>query len=122
MTGYKTRKPAQIEYYSKNTAHIQQLRDKLLKEDQNTRMFYEYKELIKVVKEMSFFKKTRIGLQFGDDEAMEIVKHIKIKYFPPNKEIYMPGEWSNAYYFILRGKVIMGVNSETKRHGELLNM
>lgn len=98
------------------------MRYKLLKEDQNTRMLYEYKELIKVIKEMSFFQKAKIGLQFGDDEAMEIVKHIKLKYFPPNKEIYMPGEWSNGYYFILRGKVVMGVNSETSKHAELLNV
>lgn len=53
---------------------------------------------------------------------MEIVRHIKIKYFPPNKEIYAPSEWSNGYYFILRGKVLMGVNSETSKHAELLNM
>lgn len=54
-----------------------------------------------------FFKKNS---DYTAEEAMELLKHCKIKFFPPMTGIYYPGDLNHDFYFILRGKVIVGVN------------
>ena len=65
---------------------------------------------------MPFFKRPHSGLRYGDEEAWEIIKNIKMKYFPANQKVYEPGEYTNCYYFILRGKVTIGVDNNSKKH------
>jgi hypothetical protein len=54
------------------------------------RMPTDYKDLKKMVMQLDFFNKPRNGEQYGEEEAMELVRHIKLKYFPPKKHIYFP--------------------------------
>lgn len=52
---------------------------------------------------------------------MELVRHLKLKYFPPKKNIYIPGEYSHECYLIIRGKVLIGVHSDMDRTKALFN-
>jgi signal-transduction protein with cAMP-binding, CBS, and nucleotidyltransferase domain len=81
----------------------------------------DYKDLKRMVMELDFFKKPRNGEQYGEEEAMELVRHIKLKYFPPKKHIYFPEQYSHECYFILRGKVAIGVHSDMDRNKALFN-
>lgn len=76
----------------------------------------DYKDLKRMVMDLNFFSKPPNGEQYGEEEAMELVRHIKLKYVPPKKHIYFPGDLSHECYFILRGKVLAGVHSDMDRN------
>ena len=74
----------------KGTSKIRRLKQRLNKDDASMRMPTDYKDLKKMVMQLDFFKKPKNGEQYGEEEAMELVRHIKLKYFPPKKHIYFP--------------------------------
>ena len=61
--------------------------------------------------ELPFFKRKGNEPKYGEEEAMEIVRNIKVKFFPPKKHIYLPQDTTSEMFFILRGKVLCGVAS-----------
>jgi hypothetical protein len=93
---------------------------KLMRKDyeNNDKIFrtqQEFKDLTRMIMEMSFFKKPLNECKYGEEEAIELTKHVKLKYFPPRKTIFRPGDYSNELYFIMRGKVLVGVHSDGSR-------
>lgn len=83
--------------------------------DRMSRTQQEFKDLRRMIMDMSFFKKPMNGFKYGEEEAIELTKHLKLKYFPPRKTIFKPGDYSNELYFIMRGKVLVGVHSDGRR-------
>ena len=90
------------------------------KNDRTSRTQPEFKDLKRMIMDMPFFKKPRKKSKYGEEEAIELTKHVKLKYFPPRKTIFMPGDYSNELYFIMRGKVLVGVHSDGKRTKEYI--
>lgn len=45
-------------------------------------------------------------------DAIELVRHVKVKNFKKNQVVYTPGDMDRNLYFILKGKVTMGVEKQ----------
>jgi hypothetical protein len=82
----------------------------------------DYRELRRMIKELPFFRRANNEPQFTDEEAMEVVRHVGVKYFPSKRHIYLPEDKADEMYFILRGKVLAGVsNGLQKRASQLIS-
>lgn len=94
ITGFKIRQRTlnlfKDDILEKGTSKIRRLKQRLNKDDASMRMPADYKDLKKMVMQLDFFNKPRNGEQYGEEEAMELVRHIKLKYFPPKKHIFFP--------------------------------
>lgn len=43
----------------------------------------EFKDVKRMIMDMCFFKKPLNGCKYGEEEAAELTKHVKLKYFSP---------------------------------------
>jgi hypothetical protein len=82
--------------------------------DPSQRLPADYKFLRKMIMEMPFFKRPINEPQMSDEEAMEIVRHIKVRYYPPKRHIYLPDDTTHESFYILSGKVLVGVKKHNK--------
>jgi len=49
---------------------------------------------------------------YTEEEAIELMRYAKVRYVSPGEHIYMPGETNAECFFILRGKVLVGVKQD----------
>lgn len=72
----------------------------------------DYKELIRIISNMHFFHKPMNDHTYTEEEAIELMRYAKVRYVSPGEHIYMPGETNAECFFILRGKVLVGVKQD----------
>ena len=61
-------------------------------------------ELIKIVKQMKFFKETIVPLT--DEDALQIAKRLKYLYVPKGQVVRKALEKTDKFYYIMCGKVV----------------
>lgn len=108
ILGIKTKEP--LEHIYQNKHKLKEL-VKLLKlhPEPFTRQPHEFKELRQLLERFPWFRENIFGISFNNVDANELFKHVKIKHYPANSVVYLPGDMDRSLFFILRGRVVMGV-------------
>lgn len=78
--------------------------------DPTQRTFDDLKEVVELIKKLPWFHK--LGRHFREEDALELAKSAQIKRIDLNKMVQSPKSphnIDNNYYFILKGKVAVGI-------------
>ena len=76
---------------------------------------FNYKQMgtiIKVVKQMPFFQKMIVPM--SDEDALQVVKHLKYEYVPKGKAIRRAGKDTDRLCFIMCGKVVCALPQKSE--------
>ena len=70
----------------------------------------DFKEVRQTIEKFHWLKNNIFGIEFNSLDAAELAKHIKVKYLPENSVVFLTGDMEKTAYFILRGKVAVGLD------------
>jgi hypothetical protein len=117
IKGTKTKQPVQHVFNNKNKLKglVKQLK---LHPGETDRMPSDFKELRALLERMPWYSENIFGMNFNSDDALELFKHVKVKFYRANELVYCPGETDRNLYFILRGRVAVGVETKPEEEEE----
>jgi CRP-like cAMP-binding protein len=108
-TGHKFKAP--IDHIYKDKQKLKELVKKMRDDAEKDRAPSDYKELRELIATFPWFKENIHDMEFNATDAVELCKHVKIKYFKSNEVVYLPGYSDQSLYFILRGRVAVGLDT-----------
>ena len=83
---------------------------------------HDFKEVRMMIEKFYWFKQNIFGIEFNNLDATELSRHIRIKYYEANKPVFVPGESDRNLYFILKGKVIIGIVKNDKDSDNIFSL
>ena len=102
MNGNNLREKLSHEFHSKKD--FEKTVEMMVKLTPENRGAKHVSELVKIVKQMKFFKETIVPLT--DEDALQIAKRLKYLYVPKGQIVRKALERTDRFYYIMCGKVV----------------
>jgi hypothetical protein len=106
-TGRKIKEPIAHVYQDKQK--LKALVHKLRENGTRDRAPSDYKELRSLLESFHWFRENMYDMEFNATDAAELFKYVKVKFYKPRETVFQPGYSDRSLYFILRGRVSVGM-------------